>query len=128
MGDITRRIGLRANDELIARNIVDTGFSQANWIGSVNSPYIPPDIEGDSRRRGDPKTPRDYIETVLVPKYQAEQESGKARILTQQDFEPIFVSNAVPYVPLLNERGGRGGRGKGFIGEAVEEAVNIDVP
>ncbi len=88
---------------------VDTGWARANWIPSIGGP------------RSSPDGSREAVTT-------AGQEQGIAKVATsyKQAQGPVFISNNVPYIVLLNE-GSSQQAPKGFVQNAIAKAITEDL-
>lgn len=92
---------------------LDTGWASANWI---------PAIRSASRFDGDRYLPDEGD----VAEAKGEQQQGQAKLLTYRLGQgSVFVSNNVPYVPKLNDRGGKETQ-PGFIERAIDKALTVD--
>ena len=88
---------------------VKTGWARANWIPQIGSP-----------RQTTAGSPEQVTGSA--------QASGVATVATSYTFQqgPVFISNNVPYVLLLNE-GSSQQAPKGFVQAAIAKAVKIDL-
>ena len=98
-------------------NPVDTGWSRANWVPAVGSPRTDP----VGSRPGSGESFTDVAASA----------SGSAQVLGYKlTGGAVFVSNNVPYISRLNERGAVRARnsvgqveGPGFVQRSIEQAV-----
>ncbi len=94
---------------------VDTGWARANWIPSIGIP-IQEDLSGI--------TP----DPAVVPGAAAKSVAGQAEVATQYKLSlgPVFVSNNVPYIPILNQ-GSSQQAPAAFVQQAIAKAVFVDL-
>ncbi len=93
-----RRLSLEVHGELVKAPTeggtpVDTGWARANWVPTIGSPRTEPD---GTRPRSGEKTSAGGA-----------AQSGLARVATSYRLRqgPVFISNNVPYITVLNDRG-----------------------
>ena len=103
--DIIKEMSLNITSDLILQTPVDTGWAKSNWLPSIGEP-----IEL-------PVGSKDAIDPLA-------QEVGSAEVAINYELESgsIFISNNVPYVPLLNE-GHSPFAPAGFIDKIIEDEV-----
>ena len=109
--DITRRVQKLILD--IAANLkeetpVDTGWARANWVPAIRRPY-----------RANGERPRTNPEGRAQVR-RAKQTAGEIGIHSYEFPDKAFVSNNVPYVPILDDRHPTAA---GFIQESVDKAI-----
>ena len=90
---------------------VDTGWLRANWIANIG--------EAPSGTVGT----REQAQAGAVNNAAGEQAIAEVASSYKLERGPIFVSNNVPYVIYVNERGGKVAP-KFFIQRAIKEAVD----
>ncbi len=88
---------------------VDTGWARANWIPNIGAPL---------------PLPTGSRESVTT----APQEAGKIAVLSYsaKSKQPIYISNAVPYILRLNEGSSRQAP-RAFVQAAIKGAVTAVV-
>ncbi len=88
---------------------VDTGWARANWIPQIGSP------------RQSAEGSREAVSSGA-------QDAGVALVATAYKREqgPVFISNNVPYIVLLNE-GSSKQAPRGFVQNAITKAVKVDL-
>lgn len=99
---------------------VDTGFARANWVPHIGrersdaSGYLPKGSTREDRER-------------FAKDAEATSEAGAAAIATGYKIEmgPIFISNNVPYIGMLNFGSSRQAPA-GFVERAIVKAVTED--
>jgi hypothetical protein len=87
---------------------VDTGWARANWVPAIGSPY---EGTAGSKKALNLGVQQQAIATVATS-YRLSQ-------------GPIYISNNVPYIVLLNE-GSSKQAPAGFVQNAISKAVNVD--
>ena len=102
--DRVRKLALDIAANLIETTPVDTGWARSNWVPSVGSPYDNPVGTREGLDRGP-------------------QQSGMAEIGSYQvSLGPVFISNNVPYIQILND-GHSQQAPAGFVQMAIDRAV-----
>lgn len=108
LGRVVQKLALDAEANLKESTPVDTGWARANWVPSIGRPYrarsekpgTNPELGAQTRR--------------------AKQAAGEIAVLSYQPYERVFVSNNVPYVPILDESHPEAA---GFVERAIDKAV-----
>lgn len=93
---------------------VDTGWARANWVPNIGRPKTTTEGTREAAEVGN-------VSTVG-------QQAGIASVVTgyRRDRGPVFISNNVPYILLLNE-GSSKQAPKGFVQNAIAKAVTQDL-
>lgn len=114
---VVTKLTLDITANLIEATPVDTGWARANWVPNIGSAYDPGDvIEFDSREERQSRTPQ----------ARADQQAGTASVLTYRlERGPIFVTNNVPYIQILNEGSSRQAP-SAFIESAIQQGINAN--
>ncbi len=88
---------------------VDTGWARANWVPRIGSPAL--QVTGT----------REAVSGSA-------QETGIANIAISYRASqgPVFITNNVPYIVLLNE-GSSGQAPRGFVQNAIAKAIKQDL-
>lgn len=104
VADTVKRIGFAVHGELVMQNPVATGWSRANWIVSIGTPF-----EGVAGTRED---------VSMI-----EQAIGQGRLLVY-DLKKgdVWISNNVPYIQALNE-GHSPQAPEGWVEDAIRRGV-----
>ena len=110
-----KRLTLEVTSQLIERTPVDTGWARANWVPNIGSPI---------------ETDLSFIQSeedrlASVGSARSDQQAGIASVFTYRlDQGPVFVSNNVPYIQVLNS-GSSDQAPAAFVEAAIQTAVNI---
>ena len=112
---VVRRLSIEAHANLVAAPLeggtpIDTGWASANWVPSIGRSF-----EGTAGTAEQARARR-------VSTGQAEQ--GLAAVITRYRLRqgPVFISNNVPYIGVLND-GSSAQAPAGFVQKAIAEAV-----
>lgn len=112
---VITKIVLDLTANLIETNPVDTGWSRANWVPSIGTPFLA-DLSG--------------IEPSVAGASAAgtKQQSALAGIASgyRLGMGSVFVSNNVPYIVRLND-GSSSQAPAGFVQQAIAKAVTQDI-
>ena len=106
---------------LVKANPVDTGWARANWIPSIGRPF-----------RGNNRQLNETSRRTRAPSAEAQGDAATNQISSQYDTSQgsVYISNNVPYITALNERGSRrsgGSAGRGVGALWIQSAVNATV-
>lgn len=111
---VVTKLTLDITANLIETTPVDTGWARANWVPRIGEPYTSDGgIEFNAEER-----------RASVGSARGAQAAGTASLLTYDlDRGPVFVSNNVPYIEVLNS-GSSKQAPAAFIEAAIQQAVN----
>lgn len=103
-------ISVNVTAELIEATPVDTGWARANWVPAIGAPKL----ESVS---GDPQAPQ-------VTGAGAQQQAALAKLIVGYRLErgPVFISNNVPYITILNE-GTSSQAPSGFVQASIAKGI-----
>lgn len=106
---IVRKLVLDCVAELVPATPIDTGWARSNWVPRIGRPFA--ELAGSYPGTGGSLNfgPQNGGLASVAGSYQAA-------------FGPVFITNNVPYIVLLNEGSSRQAP-KGFIRQALERAI-----
>ena len=107
LGRRIQRLALDIEANLKETTPVDTGWARANWVPAIGRPY---------RASGE----RPTSGAAGVTGRRAKQAAGETAVLSYQPYDQVFISNNVPYVPILDDRHKTAA---GFIERAIDRAI-----
>lgn len=110
------KLTLDITANLIESTPVDTGWARANWVPRIGEPYTGGGIVFDSKED----------QQSSVGSARGDQQSGTASLLTYDLARgPVFVSNNVPYIQVLNS-GSSKQAPSAFVEAGIQQAINAN--